>query len=323
MNDSIAKNLSKISFLPDLRQPNPLTKAVNLLSLTRFYDLITYYNLHMKRILATTDLSDNALNALVYAFDLAKKSGAKLGIFMSFNEHYTQEGKYTDLIDEALESADTALKAHVAKITANNGYDDVEITLHTLPGEFIAALKEMVEISKPELLVMGTKGASGLKEVWVGSNTMKAIERIKVSTLVVPAEATFKPIENIVFMSDLKPVENDDALDALLTLAKISDAEVRIVNVKPEDEHSNWEERLERSRIQHILGESVKQDYRKINNSDVLKGLEGYIAKKGNVDVIAIVTRKKNLFDKLFKPEYTKELAFRSMIPLLVMHDQK
>jgi len=277
----------------------------------------------MNKILVTTDLSDNAMNALIYAFDLAKKSSAKLAIFMSFNEHYTQEGKYTDVFDVALESADKALEAHVAEAVKKGQYSDVKYNLHTLPGDFIKAVREVIGLAEPDLLVMGTKGASGLKEVWVGSNTMNVISRVNIPTLVIPVETSFKPIENILFMSDLKPVENDNALDGLLSVAKISNAHVRVINIRGEDEHSNWEERLERSRIQHILGEHVKSDYRKVNNNDVLKGLENYVESKGNIDVIALITRKKSFFDKLFRPEYTKELAFRSTIPLLVLHDHK
>lgn len=277
----------------------------------------------MEKILATTDLSDNALNALVYAFDLAKKADVKLAIFMGFDEHYTQDGKYTEVFDEAKRSADEALEAHVAKALEKGDFGSVSPNLHTLPGDFMKTMHEAIDLAKPDLLVMGTKGASGLKEVWVGSNTMNVIERIKIPTLVIPMEASYQPIHHILYMTDLKPVENDDALDCLVALARINDADVRIVNIRQEDEHSNWEERLERSRIQHILGDTVKQDYRKINNKDVLKGLEGYVEAKGNVDVIALVNRKKNLFDKLFRPEYTRELAFRSTIPLLVMHDHK
>lgn len=277
----------------------------------------------MEKILATTDLSSNAMNALVYALDLAKKADVKLAIFMGFDEHYTQDGKYTEVFDEAKRSADEALEAHVAKALEKGDFGSVKPNLHTLPGDFLKAMNEAIDLAKPDLLVMGTKGASGLKEVWVGSNTMNVIDRIKIPTLVIPMEANYQPIHQILYMTDLKPVENDDALDTLVALARINDANVRIVNIREEDEHSNWEERLERSRIQHILGDTVKQDYRKINNKDVLKGLEGYVEAKGNVDVIALVNRKKNLFDKLFRPEYTRELAFRSTIPLLVMHDHK
>jgi hypothetical protein len=107
----------------------------------------------------------------------------------------------------------------------------------------------------------------------------------------------------------------------LSEIARLSSAKVRIANVKDEGEHSNWEERLERSRIDHVIGDDVKHSFHKIENKNVLEGISKYVENKGDIDMISLVTRKKNLFDRLFKTEHAKEMAFRSLLPLLILHD--
>jgi nucleotide-binding universal stress UspA family protein len=275
----------------------------------------------IKKILVPTDLSQNAENAMMYAFDLAKKSGAKVAVFYSFDRYHTQDGTYTEVFDLAMESADNALEKHVADALAKGSYSSVSYNLHTLPGNFLEGVKEIIDITDPDMLVMGTKGATGLKEVWVGSNTVSVMEKVKMPVMVVPAEASFKEIGRILFMTDLKPIENDNALDILSNVAKISNAKVRIANVKAGGEHSNWEERLERSRIGFVLGSEVKHSFHKIENDNVLEGISKYVENKGDIDMIALITRKKNLFQKLFKTEHAKEMAFRSLLPLLILHD--
>jgi nucleotide-binding universal stress UspA family protein len=275
----------------------------------------------IKKILVPTDLSQNAENAMMYAFDLAKKSGARVAVFYSFDRYHTQDGTYTDVFDLAMESADNALEKHVADALAKGSYSSVSYNLHTLPGGFMEGMKEIIDIADADLIVMGTKGATGLKEVWVGSNTVSVIEKIKLPIMVVPAEASLKGISKILFMTDLKPINNDTALDMLSEIALLANAKVRIANVKDEGEHSNWEERLERSRIGHVLGDGVKHSFHKIENKNVLEGISKYVENKGDIDMIALVTRKKNLFQRLFKTEHAKEMAFRSLLPLLILHD--
>ncbi len=275
----------------------------------------------IKKILVPTDLSDNAENAMMYAFDLAKKSGARVAVFYSFDRFHTQDGKYTEVFDLAMESADNALEKHVADALAKGSYSSVSYNLHTLPGSFMEGVIEIIDITDADLIVMGTKGASGLKEVWVGSNTVSVLEKVKVPIMVIPAEASFKEISKILYMSDLKPINNDSALDILSEIAILSNAKVRIANVKSGGEHSNWEERLERSRIGHVLGDGVQHSFHKIENKDVLEGISRYVENKGDIDMISLITRKKNLFEKLFKTEHAKEMAFRSLLPLLILHD--
>ncbi|MFZ6663441.1 universal stress protein [Peijinzhouia sedimentorum] len=275
----------------------------------------------IKKILVPTDLSDNAENAMMYAFDLAKKSGARVAVFYSFDRYHTQEGNSTEVYDLAKESADNALEQHVADALAKGSYSSVSYNLHTLPESFMEGMKEIIDISDADLIVMGTKGASGLKEVWVGSNTVSVIEKVKLPIMVVPVEATFKEISKILFMTDLKPIKDDSALDVLSEIARLSNAKVRIANVKDEGEHSNWEERLERSRIGHVIGDDVRHSFHKIENKNVLEGISKYVENKGDIDMIALVTRKKNLFDRLFRTEHAKEMAFRSLLPLLILHD--
>jgi nucleotide-binding universal stress UspA family protein len=52
-------------------------------------------------------------------------------------------------------------------------------------GSLINTLKKIIEAQQPDLIVMGTKGASGLKKILIGSNTVNVIANTKVPVLVI------------------------------------------------------------------------------------------------------------------------------------------
>ena len=60
-----------------------------------------------------------------------------------------------------------------------------------------------------DLIVMGTKGASGLKEVLFGSNTVHVIKNAKCPVLAVPSEFVFESPREILFPSDYEVSFNE------------------------------------------------------------------------------------------------------------------
>ena len=63
---------------------------------------------------------------------------------------------------------------------------DLQCELTFAHGNLITALKKIIAVQKPDLIVMGTKGASGLKRILIGSNTVNVIAKTKVPVLVIP-----------------------------------------------------------------------------------------------------------------------------------------
>jgi nucleotide-binding universal stress UspA family protein len=276
----------------------------------------------MKKILVPTDFSATADNALLFAFELAKKTGASVSLFHGFHEFYTVQGKYTELFDEVKESADNALKWQSDKYASLPEFTGVDVKLHSLPGNIINSLKEIIEITNPDILIMGTNGATGLKEVWVGSNTVKVIENFDLPVIVVPAEANIKPLEQILFPSDLKAVKRITGLAILKMIAEETGSKVTLLNIKKPDETYDADDMLFQSRIFNLLGDSVQKKFERKESINVLDGINEYIDSNPGFGMLAMISRKKNFFDRLFGVEYTKQMAFNTNLPLLVMPDR-
>jgi nucleotide-binding universal stress UspA family protein len=147
----------------------------------------------MKKILVPTDFSENAYQALTVALQIAKKIDAEIVLLhvneqisavMPVSEYYytydrALEERYLNMVHENLERMlnDVATKA---------GAQNVRTAV--MGGPFTSIINEVVQTEGIDLIVMGTKGASGLKEFFVGSNTEKIVRTAKCPVLTIPGD---------------------------------------------------------------------------------------------------------------------------------------
>ncbi len=157
----------------------------------------------MKQILVPTDFSDNAYNALYYATRLFKNEACR---FYILNTCDIETPVLTSIVDTSY--ADQQLsKESNEKLTEtfHSIVRDTEDFDHSF--EIISSTKKLLETIEDtvkdkgiDLIIMGTKGATGAKGFFIGSNTSNIIQRIKCCpVLAVPEEFNFEETVNATF----------------------------------------------------------------------------------------------------------------------------
>src|SRR5688572_29154759 len=154
----------------------------------------------MKTVMALVDFSEASTNALSFAAELSKRATARLLII-----NIIQKGEEQDETKNKLKIIESSLK--------NSFGSDLECETSMAHGNLIPTLKKIIAIQQPDLIVMGTKGASGLKKILIGSNTVNVIANTRVPVLVIPEVARFesflhKAKNRIVLATDLDELEN-------------------------------------------------------------------------------------------------------------------
>ena len=163
----------------------------------------------MKNILIPTDFSDNAWNALVYGISFFKKTHCTFHIvhINSINTNASGEAATyvsPDILEKTiLAESKEKLKALSKKIELLPLNVKHEFHFKAIYGFFTDQLKEFVKKKNIDLIIMGTKGASGLKSVSIGSNTGNVITKVPCTLMAVPEDATYEKIEEIGFPSVL------------------------------------------------------------------------------------------------------------------------
>ena len=167
------------------------------------------------------------------------------------------------------------------------------------------------------LIIMGTKGASGLTRFVLGSNTVSVMEASRIPVLAVPARAQFKNFKNIVYAADLKYLQ--DEIQTMKPYLKLLDATLHVVHVCNNSK--------ECEKIQADVKAILKQvDYRKSTvmiktGKPVDKIVDAYV-RELKADMVTMFTHKRTAYENLFHRSMTKKMAFQSHVPLLTFKNR-
>jgi len=273
----------------------------------------------MKNILYPTDFSDNSLQAYPYALDVALLLNAKLTLFNTYQLPYSKANLIVSIKDRMKKDSEDELQALKTKALSDPKYKNIDISIDTRCGGFVTEIDKVVRSSMFDGIVMGTKGADGLKEMVIGSNTLEVIHVTHCPVLVIPEKAENTKVDRIAMATDLKKVKELKQLLPLFEMAKICRASIEFVHVVQnklsEDEVSRQVEIL-----QGLAGD-IKTSIHFVSNEDIIDGLSEYILGT-KPDMLAMLSRKHSLFERLFTRSITNKLSFRTKIPLFVMDEQ-
>lgn len=184
---------------------------------------------------------------------------------------------------------------------------------------FIDGIKETVDKKKIDFIVMGTKGASGLKEVTIGSRTGEVITRVKCPTLVIPEHAEYTQPKRMVFPTDFNSYYKNKVLLTLAEIMSINDAWIHILHVTKNNHELSSLQVETKEFLDDFLIDKPHQ-FHFINSDDLQNALSTFIQDE-EIDMIAMVAKNINFFQRLlFKPSVAK-ISYHTRIPFLVLHE--
>lgn len=274
-----------------------------------------------KTILVPTDFSQGAENALNYAVVLAKKENAGITLLHSFHPVYVSSDIPTKKIADEMMNEQKSIKQILAAMCKNiTQVKKVQCDSICKQGFAVDVILDTIKEKKPQLVVMGTKGASGLKEIIIGSNTAKVIEKAQCPVIAVPQNSVCNGIKKITYATDYLTSDITD-LKKIIEIAQPFKAEITLLHASDAEYTPDADELLMRN-FKNMI--SKKIDYNKLifkisHGKYLEKVLQEHI-KSEKPDLIAMSTLHRDLFDRLFGTSATKKMAYHSQIPLLAFH---
>lgn len=160
----------------------------------------------MKRILVPCDFSGPAVEAFRFALDIAAKSGGEVMLLHTIELpvlHDTTLMPTLNFEEQALKDLRADVEKKITRLKSKWSKEDERVK-HTITyGPVAAEIVRVAAERKSDLIIMGTKGATGLKDYFVGSNTEKVVRRSKVPVIAVKKFVKASSIRNIVFPNSL------------------------------------------------------------------------------------------------------------------------
>lgn len=276
----------------------------------------------MKTILLPTDFSKNSINAINYAVALFKNETCKFYILnvqrassfisddlMVINASTTI---YSTIIDASKKSIANVIKK-IEKKYKNEKHEFESIVDYD---NFIDSINQVCELKKINLIVMGTKGATGLNQVFFGSNTVKVIQRCQTPVLVIPNNVLFNDLENITFTTSYNRKYDINDLRILNYLIESNNSKLSVLHINVESDYAP-----ELNVDIDFFKKYFKQltcKYLESNTNDIFTSVEKYIS-DNDVKMLAMVNRKHSFFERLFTKHAVETFAFSINIPFLVI----
>lgn len=279
----------------------------------------------MKKILVPTDFSKGADNAIKFAMALAKKEKAKIVLVHAFDISKIIPYTFTPslMIEKDIKANEQKTNIKLRAVCFMIRESKIECEYFNKIGPAVSVILETIKESKPDLVIMGTKGASGIKEMLMGSQTASVIEKAKCPVIAVPANAIFKGIKKIMYATDYN--KNDImALKEVVEIATLFNAKITVLHVSDEKFYP-FNEKAYLTDFKNKVEKKIK--YKKIAYKLAFgKHLTNVIEKqiqKASANLLAMSTRHRNLIEKIFDGSVTKKMAFHTRFPLLVFHHKK
>lgn len=272
----------------------------------------------MVNILVPTDFSDLSRVAINYAVKVANKLDGTLTLLhvvtviqpTRASMRLRLEALEEELLKVAREDMELLMAELAGKLKTSKPIEQRIVQ----GSSFNAAVKNEAKKLRSGLIVIGTRGANGLKKVVLGSNTASLIEISHIPVLVVPELAEFTSFRKLVYATDLSSIESE--LETLLPYIKIFESTVHVFHAASSAKASAAAE----AKIKEAI---AKVDYDKFKvqvvvDKDVDKAVEAYV-KETSSDLLATFTHEHSVYEKLFNRSLTRKLTFHSRLPLLAL----
>ncbi len=155
----------------------------------------------MKRILIPTDFSVQAENALKVAVQLAKKNDGEIFLLHSVEMPTHLANQNNGSLPEAIYFIKLA-EQQFTELLKKPYLQDVVLEQAIGNGEIYDDIREAVEKNNIDLIVMGSHGSSGFKEMFIGSNTEKVVRTSTIPVLVIKNDHKDFQVKDFVFATD-------------------------------------------------------------------------------------------------------------------------
>lgn len=279
----------------------------------------------MKKILLPTDFSENAFNAVQYAVQLFEKEEC---IFYLLNT-------YTPVLYDNEYLVYSATQPTLTEIYQNKSREGLERVLDRIKKDFkyknhhfetISSfnllndeIKELVVEKEIDLIVMGTKGATGAEEILFGTHTVHAIKRARCPLLAIPAHYEYKPPKEILFPTDYE-VEIPKLLDILKEIAVIHSSTIHILHVYFGVNLSTEQTSRKKSLIRTF--KDIGHHFYSITEKSVTKAIYDF-QDENDIDMLVMINNKHSFFENLLFTPVVNEIGFNVKVPFLVIPSKK
>ncbi|MGB5668127.1 MAG: universal stress protein [Maribacter sp.] len=278
----------------------------------------------MKTILIPTDFSKNAWNTITYAMNFFKDKRCTFYFLHTYTPAFyrmdymlggPEFSAIPDVgVDNSLAGLEKTLENVIEKFHNPKHIYEIISAFNILTDE----INELTDKKHIDLIIMGTQGATGAKEIFLGSNTVHVIRKAKVPILGIPAGYKFRRIEKILFPTDYLTKYKNDELYSAIEIAKMFLTPITVLHVK--DEYELTKDQEENKKQLELLLAQIPYEMKEVRGTRMPKAVFDYI-EENDIDLLTMRNRKHSFLERMMTRQNVEQIGFHVKIPFLVIPD--
>lgn len=272
----------------------------------------------IKKILIPVDFSETSVFAIEHAKRLAKEFKAEI-ILVHVLETFSYIASFPELrpnntSTDLTKAIENKLLQFAEEVKSHIGSD---VQTMILAGRVSEQVNQAAKEVNADLIIMGTHGASGFEEFFIGSNAYKVVSTSRCPVITIQSLTSSPGYKDIVL-----PIDNSrhsmEKVAFALVIAKQFNSQIHLLGLlEDEDENAKRKINLRLDQAQEYYNKAQITSTRKIvQGADYAKSTMNYAYDK-KADLIVIMTEQEEDLTGLILGKFAQQVVNHSRVPVM------
>ncbi|TXE10456.1 universal stress protein [Gelidibacter salicanalis] len=276
----------------------------------------------MKNILLLTDFSDPSKNAIAYALQLFSNTECTFHVLcvQDSSAYITDDvvsQATTSLYDSLVNKNRLKLIDYVAELESEFDTKSISFKVIVDYDSLIDAVQQNVTSNDIELIVMGTSGATGAKEVIFGSNTLQIVRNIQCNTLIVPKDYEYQHPKALLLALNPPDLLSGRTATDFFQFLQAHTLKLHVLRFTEDTERQDVHD--QDTDVLNTQMHSTSYQYHQIAQVPMVYAVGTYLQTHA-IDMIGLFAHRETFLERLFLGSATTEMCKHAEFPLLIFH---
>jgi len=272
----------------------------------------------MKKIVVGIDFSDCSINALEHAITIANKADADL-LLLWVNKPSGNRDVFSSEIGDIFSKVNFEFDRLIDRFQGEMQRGEITYTIRE--GKVYTEIAELAKEVEAFMVIIGTHGASGFQEFWMGSNANRVVALVDCPIITIRGGVDIeRSLVRIVMPLD-STLETRQKVPVTVELAKYFEAEIYILclyTTKVQDIRKMIDSYADQV-SKYMDEEGVKYNVAALESENITDSTIEY-AEKVDANLIAIMTDQEKTVANIILGPYAQQMVNHSPIPVLTVH---
>src|ERR1051325_3460277 len=281
--------------------------------------------LDIKKVLVPLDFSETSLLALDHASYMARLFNAQLILLHVVAQKWTVFNRERmEIVErdmqEHLEFAEREMRMLAENIRTTYELKDVEYTCAT--GNVSRAIVNYAEKKGVNIIVMGTHGASGFEEKFIGSNAYRVVNDSSCPVITIQSHRIEKGFYRLLLPID-ESIHSMQKVDPAVELAKKYHSTIRLLGLAPPHDPAEITEASRRlDRVEgYLTHRGIPTEHSLLTGTNYAK-LTMEMAREKKMDLVVIMTEWEKEVTGIFIGPFARQVVNHCPIPVMTIRPE-